>query len=59
MLKWVIVLIAIVIVTGYYRSKRERQEKEISNEEFGSCGSGCAGCANKDLCSGNQNEEKK
>lgn len=59
MWKWVIILVIIVIVAGYLQSKKAKHEEEINKEDFGACGSGCSGCANKDLCSGKQNEEKK
>lgn len=59
MLKWVIILIAVVIITGYLKSRKAKQADEADNEEFGGCNGGCAGCANKGLCSENQNNEKK
>lgn len=59
MLKWILILIAVVIVLGYFRSKQAKQGNELHNENFGSCESGCTGCANRGLCLENKNEEKK
>ncbi|MEA4973400.1 hypothetical protein SDC9_82574 [bioreactor metagenome] len=59
MWKWILILIIVVIVLGYLQSKKAKREEEKHKDEIGACGGGCVGCANKDLCSVKQNEEKK
>ena len=59
MWKWILLLLIVVLVLGYIQGRRAKKEKKEREGDFVGCEGGCTGCANNQLCSQNQNIEKK